>query len=338
MSASFNLFLMLVLPAAVFALMAAVAWNDRHTGRVNGRGFFQRNGAVVSTYLIIAVSLWVFLTILFPLLVMVDMSFRPNLLPHQRGGPEDHYTLENYAYFLFGAPGSSDTFNTLHLTTFFTTIFSGLCITAFNFVFCYPLAYYLAKSAMPRMLRLIALFLIIPYWINEVLRTFAIRLLLSTNGLVNSALMQMGLIDQPLDFINNNIGLYWGLIYSSILIMVFTLYNSLESLDRSQIEAARDLGAPWWHVHAFIAVPHARPGIASGCSLTFLFCTGSLAAPMVLGGPGTLWFTPVIYNRFYQALNWPQGTAYAVILLVGCMLFVLLTFRLLGLRLGEMDK
>lgn len=332
------LYMIFLLPVITVVILVLGSRYDRRSGTAGGQGFLERNGAVVAAYLVLAVSVWIFVTIIFPQIAMVDLSFRPNLPPKQIGGPNDHYTLDNYRYFLFGPQGNPDVFNFLHLNAYVATIVASVCITIFNFLLCYPIAYYMAQSAYPRTLRRLIALLILPYWVNEVLRVFAIRLLLSNSGIVNNVLIGTGILTKPVDFIGNNVGLYWGLSYSCILVMVFTLYNALESLDRSQIEAARDLGAPWWHVHAFIAMPHAKPGIASGCSLTFMFCVGSLAAPLVLGGPRTLWFTPVIYNRFYQALNWPQGAAYAFILLVSCVIFVLVTLRLFRLKLGQIAR
>src|SRR3546814_1673480 len=78
------------------------------------------------------------------------------------------------------------------------------------------------------------------------------------------------LIDAPVDFLGLDVGLYTGLAYAYLLMMMFSLYNAIESLDRNQIEAARDLGAPWWHIHLFIVMPHAKPGIASGATLVFM--------------------------------------------------------------------
>ncbi|MBN9218129.1 MAG: ABC transporter permease [Mesorhizobium sp.] len=326
---------MLLLPLLVTVLLLASSFYDRRSGKAVGPGFFQRNGIVVAIFLIAAVACWTFLTIIFPQVAMIELSFHPNLSPRQIGGPGDVYTLDNYRYFLFGPPGSPDGYNFLHLRAYGITIVASVFVTLLNFILCYPLAFYMAQSALPQRLRLLFVFLILPYWINEVLRVFAIRLLLSNSGIVNTLLLSTGMISQPVDFVGNDVGLYWGLSYSCILVMVFTLYNALESLDKNQIEAARDLGAPWWHVHAFVVMPHAKPGIASGCALTFMACVGSLAAPLILGGPRTLWFTPVIYNRFYQALNWPQGAAYAFILLVGCVIFVLVTLRLFKLKLGQ---
>ncbi len=75
--------------------------------------------------------------------------------------------------------------------------------------------------------------------------------------------------------------------------MIFPLYNAIESLDKNQIEAARDLGAPWWRIHKDVVIPYAKPGIASGCTMVFMLSAGSLAAPQFLGGPRTLWFTSI---------------------------------------------
>jgi pimeloyl-ACP methyl ester carboxylesterase len=99
-----------------------------------------------------------------------------------------------------------------------------------------------------------------------------------------------------------------------------------------------DLGAPWWHIHLFVVMPFAKPGIASGCTLVFMLSAGALAAPLVLGGPKTLWFTPIVYDRFYQAFNWQQGSAYAIILLLTCVVFVMLMMRLFKVSLSEITR
>jgi len=151
-------------------------------------------------------------------------------------------------------------------------------------------------------------------------------------------LLGVGWIAQPIDFIGFNIALFAGLIYAYTLMMVFPLYNALDSVEAAQIEAARDLGAPWWHIHLFIVMPAAKAGIASGCTLVFMLATGALAAPLVLGGPSTLWFTPIVYDRFYQVFNWPQGAAYAFVLLAGCIALVITALRLLRLSLGDIAR
>ena len=218
---------------------------------------------------------------------------------------------------------------------FVFTILSSVAVTVLNFAICYPLAYYMAQAGTAQKVRLLMLALIVPYWVNEILRAFALRVLLASKGLINQALMGVGITDGPIDFLGNNTGLYVGLSYAYLLVMIFPLYNAIESLDKNQIEAARDLGAPWWRIHANVVIPYAKPGIASGCTMVFMLSAGSLAAPQFLGGPRTLWFTSIIYNFFFQAFNWPRGAAYAFILLAACIVFVMLTLRLFRVSLGE---
>ncbi|WP_038360933.1 ABC transporter permease [Bosea sp. 117] len=338
MSGASGLLVVIGLPLLTAVALVAIGWSERRFGIVQGPGFFQRNGLAVGIYLVVAVGFWAFFVIVLPQLAMVDMSFRPKLPPAQMGGPKDVYTLENYRYFLFGSTTSTASWNWLHIKAFFLTIAVSIVITLLNFAICYPLAFHMAQSARPARLRVLLLLLIIPYWVNEILRAFAFRVLLSSGGVINKALMGIGLTDAPIDFLGNDVGLYMGLSYAYLLMMIFPLYNAIESLDKNQIEAARDLGAPWWHIHAFIVMPHAKPGIASGCTLVFMLCAGALAAPLVLGGPRTLWFTPIVYDRFYQAFNWPQGAAYAFILLVTCIVFVLTVLKMFRLSLGEITR
>src|SRR5262249_47974723 len=241
-------------------------------------------------------------------------------------------------YFIYGSTTRTDHFNTIHLKAFYLTIAASLFITVLNFAICYPLAYYMAQVAGAARLRLLLLLLIVPYWVNEILRASAFRVIFGTSGLLNTALLHLGLVSEPIDFLGMDVGLYTGLSYAYLLIMVFPLYNAIQSLDHNQIEAARDLGAPWWHIHLFVVMPFAKPGIASGCTLVFMLTAGALAAPLILGGPKSLWFTPIVYDRFYQAFNWPQGSAYAFILLLTCIAFVLAVLKLFKVSLGEITR
>jgi spermidine/putrescine transport system permease protein len=331
--------LILALPLVVVAVLAVLAARDRRRlGPQAPPTFWQRHGVAVGLYLVTAVLLWAVVMIVLPLLYMIDLSFRPKLPPPRMGGPEDVYTLQNYHYFLFGSNTSRAAWNTVHLKAFGLTILVSILITALNLAICYPIAFLMAQAASPGRLRVMMLLLIVPYWVNEILRAFAFRVLFASQGVINTALLRAGLVSEPVDFIGADMALYAGLSYAYVLMMMFPLYNALESLDRNQVEAARDLGAPWWHVHLHVVVPHAKPGIASGSTLVFMLCAGALAAPLILGGPRSLWFTPIVYDRFYQAFNWPQGAAYAFILLVTCVVFVLAVLRLFRVGLGEITR
>jgi spermidine/putrescine transport system permease protein len=180
--------------------------------------------------------------------------------------------------------------------------------------------------------------LIVPFWVNEILRAFAFRVIFGATGVLNGIGMSLGLWDAPIDFIRADVALYSGLTYAYILLMIFPIYNAVEALDRNQIEAARDMGASWWRVHWRVVLPMAKPGIASGATMVFMLTAGALAAPQILGGPSNLWFTQVIYQWFNEAGNWQRGSAYAVILLTACMAFVMLTMRVFKVSIGAIGR
>lgn len=334
MSSRFVVFLIPVVVIAIFWLMAKAEKKTAHDP--THKSFFERNGTVLGVTFITLVAFWSLFLVVMPYLYMVVESFHPKLPPAKRGGPEDVLTIAQYKSF-FISPVDGE-LNTTHIYAFVFTIVTSVLVTALNFVICYPLAYYMAQAGTAQKVRLLMLALIVPYWVNEILRAFSLRLLLASRGLINQALMGMGLTDKPLDFLGMDVGLYVGLSYAYLLIMIFPLYNAIESLDKNQIEAARDLGAPWWKIHRDVVIPYAKPGIASGCTMVFMLAAGSLAAPQFLGGPSTLWFTSIVYDFFFQAFNWPRGAAYAFILLIACIAFVMLMLRLFKVSLGETIK
>ncbi len=300
--------------------------------------FFKRNGAGMSWFLIIAVSFWVIVLIILPQISMFDFSFRNNLPPPEIGGPKDVYTLRNYEYLIFGADGNPDGYNKTDLAVFGKTLLAAAFVTILDLVLCYPIAYYLGQSKGGGMTRLFVLFLIIPYWINEILRAFAFRIIFGDSGVINEMLMVIGIIDNPIDFVRQNVALYAGLGYAYILLMIFPMYNVIESLDRNQIEAARDMGASWIKIHRRIVIPYAKPGISSGCTMVFMLSAGALAAPQILGGPSSLWFTQIIYQWFTQGGNWAQGSAFAAVLLATCIFIVLAVMRIFNVNMGDIGK
>lgn len=327
----FFIFLIPVVVIAVFWAMSRYEAKGSHDP--TRKSFFERNGTVLGLVLIGLVAFWTLFLVVLPYLYMVQESFHPRLPPLKRGGPEDFLTVAQYQSF-FVEPSSGD-WNITHMAAFLFSIVASVAVTALNFAICYPLAYYMAQAGTAQKVRLLMLGLIVPYWVNEVLRAFALRLLMASKGLINQAMMGLGLIDTPIDFLGNDTGLYVGLSYAYLLVMIFPLYNAIESLDKNQIEAARDLGAPWWRIHLEVVMPYAKPGIASGCTMVFMLSAGSLAAPQFLGGPNTLWFTSIVYDFFFQGFNWPRGAAYAFILLTACIFFVMAMLRLFKVGLGE---
>lgn len=302
--------------------------------------FFKNNGVVMGSILFFLVAFWIIFLILLPQISMLDYSLHPNPINLDAGERAGEYTLKNYKYLIFGPEGSSDSFNKVDLMVFVRTIIAAIAVTIMNLILCYPLAYFLGQSKGGGFARLLVVLLVVPYWINEILRAFALRIIFapSENGLVNGIMMKMGLIDQAYDFINADIALYAGLGYAYILLMLFPMYNVIESLDRNQIEAARDMGASWPRIHRRVVIPHAKPGIASGMTMVFMLSAGALAAPQVLGGTSSLWFTQLVYQWFNDTLNWQQGAAYAIVLLVASIAIVLTFMKIFKVNMGDIGK
>ena len=180
--------------------------------------------------------------------------------------------------------------------------------------------------------------LVVPYWVNEILRTFAWLMILSDGGILNNALLWLGAISEPIRYRQGNAAVVVGMVYAYILFMVFPIYNTIDTLDKNQLEAARDLGAPWWRIHWRVVIPHAKPGIAVGCIMTFMLAAGSYAVPLILGGTQSKWFTEIIYDNFYEANDWGLGSAYAFVLLATCILFILAMMRLFKVGLQDIAK
>jgi len=300
--------------------------------------FFRDNGLIVGGLLMFLVAFWIIVLILLPQLSMLDFSFRFNLPPIDQGGPKDVYTLHNYRHLIFGAEGGSGTYNTVDLMVFVRTILAAIAVTIADLILCYPLAYFLGQSRGSGLVRLLVVLLIIPYWINEILRAFALRIIFADNGIINHALVALHLTSGPVDLIRADVALYAGLGYAYILLMLFPMYNVIESLDRNQIEAARDMGASWIRIHRRIVIPHAKPGIASGATMVFMLSAGALAAPQILGGPSSLWFTQLVYQWFNNSLNWQQGSAYAIVLLISSIAIVLAFMRVFKVNMGDIGK
>jgi len=240
--------------------------------------------------------------------------------------PVKVYSFRNYT--LMGAS---------HFFIFLKTIIASVAVTVIAFVVCYPVAFIVAKLASPGKAALIMLFLIIPYSINELLRIFAWLMILNYNGVANFFIGIFGF--DPVPFLESGAGVFIAMVYAYILFMVFPIYNTVDTLDVAQIEAARDMGAPTWQIHRKIVIPHAKPGIAVGCIMTFMLSAGSYAVPAIMTrGTAEPWFTQLIYNKFFESLNWNTGSAYAFTLVIACIVFIFLMMRFFGVGIRDIAK
>jgi spermidine/putrescine transport system permease protein len=295
----------------------------------------KRFGHLGIAFMFGSTAIWALMLILIPHLMLIDYAFHANPGSVAKGLAPEGWTLHSFKPLF-------DTEDPLVLNTFVRTMLTSLVITVLALIVCYPIAYYLAKVATHKWLSLLMLGLLVPFWVNEVLRAYAWRTLMSKNGLLNQVAVGLGF--EPIEFFNYelpivdaNIALFVGLVYSYILFMVFPMYSAMESLDKNQIEAARDLGASWPRVHRKIVMPHAKPGIASGCIVTFMLVAGSYIVPVLLGGRSSFWFTQAIESQF-SVLNWNGGSAYALMLELICLVFILIAMKAFRVTLRDITR
>ncbi len=194
----------------------------------------------------------------------------------------------------------------------------SLKIAAVSTLLClllgYPMAYAIARA--PRELQTVLLLLIMmPTWTAILIRVYAWMGILGNNGLLNSALLGLGLIDEPLQILNTDIAVYIGIVYSYLPFMVLPRYANLVKHDPSLLEAAADLGARSLTSFWKITVPLSKNGIVAGCMLVFIPAVGEFVIPELLGGPQTLMIGKVLWQEFFNNRDWPVAAALAVIML-----------------------
>jgi len=303
----------------------------------------RRYGPGLSGLIVLLVAFWLVMLVIVPNITLFEQSFRPYLPVVEIGGPRDTYSFNNYAKVFDGNVETSllgITFEIpVHVKTFSQTIWYSMVVTMICFALAYPLAYYMAKIVAPKTVPTLLLLLFVPLWVSEVLRAFAWWIILAFKGPLNAILLGIGLIEDPIRWTNMGYtGVMVGLVYTYVLFMLFPIYNAISSLDTNQIEAADDLGAPWWKIHWRIVLPHAKPGIASGSVMVFMLSAGSLLVPSILGSTTSQWFTQTIDQWFKDALDWNTASAYAFLLLILCTVFVSIAMKLFRVKLSDIAK
>jgi spermidine/putrescine transport system permease protein len=284
---------------------------------------------VLSVLFAALTAFWLLALVVLPDLYLFENSFRPYLPISEVGGPKDFYSFDNYLTF-FHSP--------IHIQVFIWTIVYSAVVTFLCFVIAYPLAYYLSKVARSNMLPTLFLLILVPLWVSEVLRSFAWFIILALKGPLNFMLIGLGIIDQPIRWLTGFRSVIIGLVYTYVLFMLFPLYNAIQSLDTNQIEAAEDLGSPWWRTHWRVILPHAKPGIASGSVMVFMLSAGSILVPTLLASTTSRWFTEIIQQWMFESQDWNTGSAYAFMLLLLCTIFVSVVMRLFRVKLSDIAK
>ena len=302
----------------------------------------RRYGTSLTIMFIGLTFFWLVILVLLPNFTLFESSFRPYLPYLEIGGPKDTYSFHNYGQILgnnveVSLFGLALQFPVRVKVFLLTILYSGV-VTFITFLMAYPLAYYLAKIVSPRSLPTLFLLLFVPLWVSEILRSFAWFIILAFKGPLNAVLISLGVIDTEIRWIVGFSPVVIGLVYTYVLFMVFPLYNAMQSLDSNQIEAAEDLGSPWWRTHWRVILPHSKPGIASGAVMVFMLSAGSLLVPSLLGSTTSGWFTQTIQSIMLESQDWNTGAAFAFMLLLVCTIVVSLAMKVFGVKLSDIAK
>jgi spermidine/putrescine transport system permease protein len=281
-----------------------------------------KDGSKLGLILLMApLLLWLVTLIILPHigLFVVSLSEKVGVRTYETG-------FGNYAVF-FTEP--------LYWNTFARTAYMSIMATALTLLIGFPVAYYIAKLTRGRGKTTLFLMCLIPFWVSELVRTFGWMILLRETGVLSSFLQYLGVINGPVEFLYNDFAIMTGLVYTSMLFMVVPLVTTLDSLDDSLIEAGYDLGASSLSILREIIIPHAMPGIVSGCIVVFMLSLGNYLTPILLGGKDSLWFTGLIYSQFITRFNWELGSAFGFLLLGLSSVIVFAALKLTGQSLGK---
>ncbi|MGM0951614.1 MAG: spermidine/putrescine ABC transporter permease PotB [Pseudomonadota bacterium] len=223
--------------------------------------------------------------------------------------------------------------NPLYLDVFLHSLYMAGMTTLVCLLIGYPFAWALSKLPKQRQVLLIFL-LIVPFWTNSLVRTYALKLILATNGLLNNALISIGLIDEPMRLLYTEGAVIIGLVYLLLPFMILPLYSVFDDLKEDLLRASHDLGAGRLSTFIHVIVPLTLPGVLAGVMLVLLPAMGLFFVPDILGGSRNLLVGNVIKNQFLDARNWPFGAAASIVLTV-TMAFLMFAHRLSKRRIGE---
>ena len=260
-----------------------------------------------------------------PLLIVLVYSF---LRPGSYSGVEWQFTTEAWqGIFLTrdifdGTLGWADA----HLSIFWRSVKLSLTTTILTFAFGFPTAWFIATR--PARARAFWLFLItIPFWTNLLIRTFAINEVIRNEGLMNTVLLRLGVIAEPIRIIYTDTAVLIGMTYVYLPLMVLPLFAAIDRFDMKLLEAGYDLYASRWQVLRRIVLPIVKPGIVAGSTLVFVPSLGAYVTPRVLGGGKNMMIGNFIELQFGQGRNWPLGSALSMLLLLIVMVALLVYVR-----------
>jgi spermidine/putrescine transport system permease protein len=266
---------------------------------------------------------WLLAFFLVPVLIMFVYSLMPRGI---YGGVEPGFTLEHYARF----------FDPLYLEVLQRTFAWSIACTLVCLVLGYPVAYVIVRSG--RWRTFLLFLVVLPFWTSFLVRTFAMIFLMRDTGLINSWMLALGIIDEPLSILYTPFAVMAGLVYGFLPFMILPIYASLEKVDLSLLEAAEVLGARPRARFRKVTLPLSMPGVVAGCLLVFIPALGSFLTADLLGGAKQVMIGNLVQNQFSSARNWPFGSAASFIVMALVLAAVMFYLRFKDRSSGESPR
>ncbi len=230
--------------------------------------------------------------------------------------------FENYQFIL-----EDSLYINSYLNSLLTAGISSLVCLAVG----YPIAYVIARAE-PNWRNTLLLLVILPFWTSSLLRIYALIGMYSPNGFINSTLMGMGIISEPLQLMNTDFAVYSAIVITYLPLMILPLYATLQKLDGDLLEASSDLGAGPLKTFWQVTLPLSAPGILAGCLLVFIPAVGEYVIPALMGGPNQLMIGKTLWTEYFNNRDWPLASAVAMVMLAVLVLPMMLLRNAQGIK------
>ncbi|QJC31009.1 ABC transporter permease subunit [Enterobacteriaceae endosymbiont of Macroplea appendiculata] len=273
-----------------------------------------KNVLYIKKFICVIIIGWILLFMILPNILIIIISFMHKDHIHLFKVP---YTVSNYLNLL----------NFVYLKIFLHSMYISLYTTIICLIIGYTFAWYLVHMSITIQSLMLTL-LFIPFWINSLTRIYSLKIFFSVNGWFNKILIYLHFIKYPIHIIYTPIAIILGSIYILLPFMIMPIYTCLKKLDKSCIEAAKDLGASPYKIFLHVIIPLTSPGIIAGCLLVLLPSIGMFSIADLMGGSKNLLIGNIIKNEFLNIRNWPFGAALSNIMTIITVMFLLLYWKL----------
>ena len=263
-------------------------------------------------------ALWLLLFLLLPLIYVVYISFMTKGL---YGGIQNIFTLKNYTSVV----------SELYMKVTLKSVKMAFQTSLICLLIGYPFSYLLSKTS-KKVSGFLMLLLMLPFWVNGLVRLNGWTNILRDSGFVNTFLLKLGIISKPITMMYTNGAVLFGMVYCLLPFMILPLHTSISKLDNSLVEASMDLGAGKLHTFTRVILPQTLPGIFAGTIQVFIPSIGAFFVADVMGGGSATYLGTLIQAQFLTARNWPLGAAFSVLLII----FTLIILALYS-KVGSLD-